>query len=265
MKLQKLQIGTLLLLSICLPSKTCQANDLGGYNFDGNLNSYSNVPNVTYSNWGVGPFDYNGNGQRDNGDDFQFVAGVGSSPDQGLQSGPWTANKVVTVGESITSASTSVPKYWQFSIKPQNSAILNLDNITFQVRPNGQGAVPNTFGVAASTTADGTYTVLQLGSYTHNSGYKPLTINTSGSQYDNVSNEVFFRLFAFDEKNTNGGKIDIDQFKVQGTVVSQGVPFKFSPSLGIVSLGIIFGSRKLFKSIWQMKLATTQTQIANAG
>ena len=229
MKLQKLQHATILLLSICLQSRPCQAVVLGGYNFDNNLTPISSDPSVTFSNFSlVGLKNQN------------FPSGTSG---QALSAGPWDNN--LPKGSTPPPDPNSIPAYFQFSLTPQNST-LKFDSITFQISGNGSGADPDKIAVASSSNPNSGFSnVISPVNNPGGSTFQSLTLNFSGSSLQNtgVSSPIYFRLFGYG--GTSGGKVDIDNLRVNDT---RAVPFEFSPSLGIVALGVLFGSIKMYNT-----------------
>ena len=234
MKLQKLQYATVVLLSICVQSRPCLALVLGGYSFEGNLNPNSSDPSVTFGN-----FTAVGLGSKNN-----FISGTSG---QALSAGPWNGNSPTTTGATVNS--TNTPAYFQFSLTPRSST-LKFDSITFQISGNGSGADPNNIAVASSFDGSSGFTTITTVPNPGGSTFQPLTLNFSGSSLQNtgVSSPIYFRLFG--SGGTPGGRLDIDELRVTDT---RAVPFGFSPSLGIVGLGMLFSSIEIYKRA-KMKL-----------
>lgn len=226
MKLQKLQYATILLLSIWIQSRPCQAVVFGGYSFEGNFTPNSSDTSVTFSNFNlVGLSTQN------------FISGTSG---QALSAGSWKVNtSPTTTGANVDSN----PAYFQFSLTPRSST-LKFDSITFQISGNGSGADPNTISVASSSSDSSGFITITTVANPGGSTFKPLTLNFSGSSLQNtgVSSPIYFRLFG--SGGTNGGRVDIDELRVTDT---RAVPFGFSPSLGIVGLGVLFSSREIYK------------------
>ena len=233
MKLQKLQYATILLLSIWIHSRPCQAVVLGGYSFEGNFTPNSSDSSVTFSNFNlVGLSTQN------------FISGTSG---QALSaSNSWKVNaSPTTTGANVDSNAA----YFQFSLTPQSST-LKFDSITFQLSGNGSGAAPNNISVASSSNASSGFTIITTVPNPYGSTFQPLTLNFSGSSLQNtgVSSPIYFRIFG--SGGTNGGRVDIDELRVTDT---RAVPFGFSPSLGIVGLGMLFSSIEIYKRA-KMKL-----------
>ena len=232
MKLQKLQYATVVLLSICVQSRPCQAVVLGGYSFEGNFTPNSSDSSVTFSNFNlVGLSTQN------------FISGTSG---QALSAGSWKVNTSPTTTGANVDSNTA---YFQFSLTPQSST-LKFDSITFQISGNGSGSAPNNISVASSSNASSGFTIITTVPNPYGSTFQPLTLNFSGSSLQNtgVSSPIYFRLFG--SGGTNGGRVDIDELRVTDT---RAVPFGFSPSLGIVGLGILFSSIEIYKRA-KMKL-----------
>ena len=166
---------------------------------------------------------------------------------QALSAGPWNGNSPTTTGATVNS--TNTPAYFQFSLTPRSST-LKFDSITFQISGNGSGADPNTIAVASSFDANSGFTTITTVPNPGGSTFRPLTLNFSGSSLQNtgVSSSIYFRLFG--SGGTAGGKVNIDELRVTDT---RAVPFGFSPSLGIVGLGMLFSSIEIYKRA-KMKL-----------
>lgn len=133
--------------SFLLNNKPCQAFSviLGEYQFDGNLTASNVDPDVTFSDWTeVFPRT------------STYVAGIGSTPDQGFQSGYWTGN----TGDINTATS-----YWQFSVTINNPVVLDLDKLTFFVRGNGQGAAPDTLTAGIKLNSESNFTSIGTDGY----------------------------------------------------------------------------------------------------
>lgn len=243
MKLQKLQVGAILLLSICLPCKPCQAAILGGYNFDNQSLNASNVnPNVQFSTWQIV--------------NLPNVLYPNAYVNQGLSSGSWVDNQskpqpVPPIAPDPNSSS-SLKSYWQFSLTPQNNKTLLFDSISFYVNGNGAGADPDRIAIAARTGSN-SFTIVQDIQNPNGNGnnYIPVTLDLTSSFLHTTggAQQIDFRLFGYGN-DTNGGKIIIDELGVNGTAV----PFGFSPSLGIIALGILIGGGELFKRVKFIKL-----------
>jgi hypothetical protein len=238
MKLQKLQVGTILLLSICLQTRPCQAVSLGIYNFDSqSLNASNTDPNVQFSTWQIV--------------NLSNVLYPNAYINQGLSSGPWVDNQPKPQPDPPVAPdpnnSNSLRSYWQFSLTPQNNKTLLFDSISLYLNGNGAGADPDRIAVAARTGTN-SFTIVQDITNPNGNGnnYIPVTLDLTSSFLHTTggSDQIDFRLFGYGN-DTNGGKIIVDEVSVNGTAV----PFGFSPSLGIVALGILFGSRKLFKRV----------------
>lgn len=171
-----------------------------------------------------------------------FISGTSG---QALSAGPWNGNSPTTTGANVDSN----PAYFQFSLTPQSST-LKFDSITFQLSGNGSGSAPDTISVASSSNASNGFTIIKTVPNPYGSTFQPLTLNFSGSSLQNtgVSSPIYFRLFG--SGGTPGGRVDIDELRVTDT---RAVPFGFSPSLGIVGLGILFSSIEIYKRA-KMKL-----------
>ena len=216
-----------ILLSFLTGNQNCRAVSviLGEYSFDGTLTPSNTDPDVTFSNWTeIFPRS------------STFVDGIGSAPDQGFQSGHWTGN---------TSDINTATSYWEFSVTINNPVVLDLDKLTFSVRGNGQGAAPDTLTAGIKLSSEANFTSIGTDGYdtSTTTAYQPITLGFP-TGYETVSEDFDIRVAAYGASDTNGGKVDIDAFSFN---VTEEIPFKFSPTLGLIISALLFSSSRVLK------------------
>lgn len=173
----------------------------------------------------------------------------------GYASDPVIASAPITGATSAALAVTN-SSYWYVSITPSAGNSISLTSLTFDIARGG-ASTPRGYDVRSNKTGTGYDTSIGTANTTaQRTTFQNISINLTGSEYQNVTDTITFRVYVYSPSTVN--TVDFDNVVINGSTAASGT---------VEQEGFLFrnddGSESTATSLAAQDVNVTQPKVTN--